>query len=109
MTSVVLVDDHSIVREGIRRVLAAHHEFHVVGETEQGKAAVELAEQLAPNLAIVDLHLPDLNGIEVIRRIVRVSSQTRVVALSMYSDDLTSWRRCAPEPSATSSRALDPS
>ena len=88
MTSVVLVDDHPIIRDGIRRLLAARHEFHVVGETDQGKAAVELAEQLAPELAVVDLHLPDLNGIEVIRRIVRVSSQTHVVALSMYSDEL---------------------
>jgi two-component system, NarL family, response regulator NreC len=88
VTSVLLVDDHPIVREGLRRLLAAYPEFALVAETAYGKAAVEWAEQLRPDLAIVDLLLPDLNGVEVIRRIVRVSPQTRVVALSMYSDEL---------------------
>ena len=88
VTSVILVDDHPIVREGLRRLLAAYPEFVMVAETEYGKAAVDLAEQLHPALAIVDLLLPDLNGMEVIRRIVRVSPHTRVVALSMYSDEL---------------------
>jgi two-component system, NarL family, response regulator NreC len=87
-TSVVLVDDHPIVREGIHRLLSRQSDFHIVGETEQGKVAVELAEHLSPDLAIVDLLLPDLNGMEVIRRILRVSPHTRVVALSMYSDEL---------------------
>jgi two-component system, NarL family, response regulator NreC len=88
MMSVILVDDHPIVREGLRRLLAAYPEFVIAGETEYGKTAVDLAERLHPDLAIVDLLLPDLNGMEVIRRIVRVSPKTHVVALSMYSDEL---------------------
>ncbi len=87
MTSVVLVDDHPIVRRGMRLLLEAQAGFRVVGETEDGLVAVELAEQLQPDLAIVDLMLPDLNGVEVTRRIVRVSPKTCVVALSMYSDE----------------------
>src|SRR3954451_24633553 len=88
MTSVVLVDDHPIVRAGMHRLLAARPEFTIVGETDQGLVAVEMVERLRPDLAIVDLLLPDLNGMEVIRRILRVSPHTRVTALSMYSDEL---------------------
>jgi two-component system, NarL family, response regulator NreC len=88
VTSVVLVDDHPIVREGIRRLLATQSDFTLVGETDQGLMALELVEQLRPDLAIVDLLLPDLNGIEVTRRMLRVSRHTRIVALSMYSDEL---------------------
>ena len=87
MTAVVLVDDHPIVRQGMRLLLEAHAGFRVVGETEHGIAAIELAEQLQPDVAIVDLMLPDLNGVEVTRRMLRVSSKTRVVALSMYADE----------------------
>jgi DNA-binding NarL/FixJ family response regulator len=88
MTSVVLVDDHPIVREGIRRLLAAQQEFSVVAETELGLVGLEVVERLRPDLAIVDLLLPDLNGIEVTRRMRRVSPHTRIVALSMYADEL---------------------
>jgi DNA-binding NarL/FixJ family response regulator len=88
MTSVVLVDDHPIVREGVRRLLMTRPEFIIVGETDQGLMAVELAERLHPDLAIVDLMLPDLNGMEVTRRILRVSPPTRVAVISMYADDL---------------------
>jgi two-component system, NarL family, response regulator NreC len=88
MTSVVVVDDHPIVREGLRQLLRAHTEFTIVGEAAFGLDALELVETLHPELAIVDLLLPDLNGMEVIRRMRRASPRTRVVALSMYSDDL---------------------
>ena len=87
MTTVVLVDDHPIVRQGMRLLLEAHAGFRVVGETEHGLAAIELAERLQPDLAIVDLMLPDLNGVEVTRRMLRVAPKTRVVALSMYADE----------------------
>jgi DNA-binding NarL/FixJ family response regulator len=88
MTSVVLVDDHPIVREGIRRVLMAQQEFTVVEETDLGLVGLEAVERLRPDLAIVDLLLPDLNGIEITRRMLRASPQTRIVALSMYADEL---------------------
>jgi DNA-binding NarL/FixJ family response regulator len=88
MTTVVLVDDHPIVREGIRRLLATQQEYTVVEETDLGLVGLELVEQLRPDLAIVDLLLPDLNGIEVTRRMLRASPHTRIVALSMYADEL---------------------
>jgi DNA-binding NarL/FixJ family response regulator len=88
VTSVVLVDDHPIVREGIRRVLAAQHEYTVVEETDLGLVGLEAVERLRPDIAIVDLLLPDLNGIEVTRRMLRASPHTRIVALSMYADEL---------------------
>jgi DNA-binding NarL/FixJ family response regulator len=88
MTSVVLVDDHPIVREGIRRILTAQQEFTVVEETDLGLVGLEAVERLRPDLAIVDLLLPDLNGIEVTRRMLRASPRTRVVALSMYADEI---------------------
>jgi DNA-binding NarL/FixJ family response regulator len=87
MTSIMLVDDHPIVHEGIRHLLVAQADLTIVGETHQGLAALELAERLRPDLAIVDLLLPDLNGVEVTRRILRASPHTRVAALSMYSDE----------------------
>jgi DNA-binding NarL/FixJ family response regulator len=88
MTTVVLVDDHPIVREGIRSLLTAQQVYTVVKETDLGLVGLEAVERLRPDLALVDLLLPDLNGIEVIRRMRRVAPQTRVVALSMYADEL---------------------
>jgi len=88
MTTVVLVDDHPIVREGIRRLLMAQQDYTVVEETDLGLVGLEAVERLRPDLAVVDLLLPDLNGIEVTRRMLRASPHTRVVALSMYADDL---------------------
>src|SRR5262245_35023812 len=87
MTTVVLVDDHPIVREGIRRLLVAQQEYTVVEETDLGLVGLEAVERLRPDLAIVDLLLPDLNGIEVTRRMLRASPHTRIVALSMYADE----------------------
>lgn len=87
MTTVVLVDDHPIVRQGIRLLLEAQAGFRVTGETGQGITAVELVESLQPDLAVVDLMLPDLNGVEVIRRALRASPQTRIAVLSMYADE----------------------
>jgi DNA-binding NarL/FixJ family response regulator len=88
MNTVVLVDDHPIVREGIHYLLQAHADFTIVGEADLGLAALELIERLRPDLAIVDLMLPDLNGMEVIRRMLLASPRTRVAALSMHADEL---------------------
>jgi DNA-binding NarL/FixJ family response regulator len=87
MTSVVVVDDHPIVREGLKHLLRGQPEFTIVGEADQGLVALDLVERLHPDLVIVDLLLPDLNGVEVIRRMLRVSPRTRIVALSMYADE----------------------
>ena len=87
MTTIVLADDHPIVRQGISGLLESEPGFVVVGEAGDGREAVELVERLQPDIAILDLMMPELNGLEVARRALRLSPRTRVVILSMYSDE----------------------
>jgi DNA-binding NarL/FixJ family response regulator len=87
MATIVLVDDHPIVRQGIRRLLQSKPGFTVVGESELGETGLELVKKLQPDLAFIDVLLPDLNGVEVTRRAVKASPHTRVAILSMYSDE----------------------
>jgi DNA-binding NarL/FixJ family response regulator len=87
MTSVVLAEDHSIVREGLRLLLAGDPSLRVVGEAADGIAAVELVERLQPNLLIVDVMMPGLNGLDVIRQTAQRSPHTAIVVLSMYADE----------------------
>lgn len=87
MTSIVLVDDHPIVRQGLRGLLEAEPGWQVVGEASDGLSAVDLVEQLQPNVAIVDVMMPDLNGLEVVRRVKRRVPDTLVVVLSMHADE----------------------
>jgi two-component system response regulator NreC len=87
MTTIVLADDHPIVRQGICGLLESEPGFVVVGEAGDGREAMELVERLQPDVAILDLMMPELNGLEVARRALRLSPRTRVVILSMYSDE----------------------
>lgn len=87
MMTIVLADDHPIVRQGMRGLLEAEPGFVVVGEAGDGREAVELVERLTPDIAILDLMMPNLNGLEVTRRALKLSPHTRVVILSMYSDE----------------------
>jgi DNA-binding NarL/FixJ family response regulator len=84
---ILLADDHSIVRKGLRSALEEDRQFEVVGEAANGREAVRLAEQLLPDIAIVDIGMPQLNGIEATIQIQKVSPQTRVLILSMHSDE----------------------
>lgn len=85
-TTIVLADDHSVVRKGFGLILSAHDDLEVVGEASNGKEAVELAEKLKPDVVVIDVSMPELNGIEGTRRISQVSPRTRVLALSMHRD-----------------------
>jgi DNA-binding NarL/FixJ family response regulator len=85
--SILLADDHSIVRKGLRSALEDDNSFRVVGEAANGREAVRLAEQLLPDVAIVDIGMPQLNGIEATVQIQKVSPATRVMILSMHSDE----------------------
>jgi len=82
----LLVDDHKIVRDGIRSLLEEEDDLAVVGEAGQGQEAVSLCRRLSPDLVVMDVSMPGLNGIEATRQIVADSAGVRVMALSMHRD-----------------------
>ena len=84
---ILLADDHTVVRQGLRKVLEERPEWQVVAEAGDGRDAVRLAEQFRPDVAVVDVAMPLLNGIEATRQITRRAPQTKVLVLSMYSDE----------------------
>jgi DNA-binding NarL/FixJ family response regulator len=84
---ILLADDHSILREGLRMLLERQTEFAVVGDASNGREAVEMAEACDPDVVIMDLAMPGLNGIEATRRITARSPRTAVVILSMHADE----------------------
>jgi DNA-binding NarL/FixJ family response regulator len=81
-----VVDDHAIVRAGVRMLLAAQDGFEVVGEADSGEEAVARVPELAPDVVLVDLSLPGMNGIETARALKQRLPRTRFVALSMHED-----------------------
>jgi DNA-binding NarL/FixJ family response regulator len=83
----VLADDHPIVRQGLRALLDGAEDCNVVGEAANGLAAIDLIERLQPDVAILDLQMPDLGGLEVARRAREKSPDTRVIILTMYADE----------------------
>lgn len=82
--SVLLVDDHRITREGVRALLQLHSEFEVVAETDNGLTAIKLSETLTPDIVVMDIQLPGLNGIDVTQRLLAVQPTTRVICLSAH-------------------------
>jgi DNA-binding NarL/FixJ family response regulator len=84
---VMIVDDHQIVREGLQILLAEETEFEVVGTAGDGATALALAETLAPHVIMMDLVLPDLDGIEVTRRILHSHPSIRVLILTTFAED----------------------
>jgi DNA-binding NarL/FixJ family response regulator len=85
--SVLLVDDHSLVRRGFRRILEDARDITVVGEASDGAEAVKLAEQLRPQLIVMDCALPGISGLDATRRILHKLPDTHVLMLSMHSED----------------------
>jgi DNA-binding NarL/FixJ family response regulator len=83
---VLVVDDHPIVREGVRRILESAPDMHVVGEANDGASALALAARLLPDAAVVDVGLPDMSGLELVRRLKEQRSELTIVMLSMYDD-----------------------
>ncbi len=85
--TVLLADDHTVVREGLRALLQATPDIGVVGEADNGRLAVQLAQNLQPDVVVMDVVMPQLNGVEATRQILRDSPHTKVLVLSSYSDD----------------------
>jgi len=84
---VLLADDHTLVRKGIRAVLASQPGIEIVAETGDGREALSLIEQHRPDLAVLDVTMPGLNGLEVAVRVPQVSARTKVLILSMHAGE----------------------
>ncbi len=84
---ILLADDHTVVRQGLRKVLEERADWEVVAEAGDGREAVRQAEELEPDVAILDITMPLLNGVEATRQIVKGSPSTRVLVLTMHADE----------------------
>ena len=86
---IVIVDDHAVVRRGVRTLLESQPDWEVVAEATNGREAVEVAKRLQPDIVVLDLSLPELNGLDATRQILKESPQTQVLVLTMHhSEDL---------------------
>jgi NarL family two-component system response regulator LiaR len=84
---VIIADDHQVVRQGLRTFLELHDDIDVVGEAADGAAAVEMVRALAPDVILMDLMMPRLDGISATKQVVGLGLQTRVIALTSFVDD----------------------
>jgi NarL family two-component system response regulator LiaR len=84
---ILIVDDHAVVRQGLRTFLDAQEEMRVVGEAESGVEAVEMASELEPDIVIMDLIMPDMEGVEATSRLKRACPQSRVIVFTSYHKD----------------------
>ena len=83
---VILADDHKIIRDGLRTLIEKETGMEVVAEAENGRKTIRLTQKLIPNVVIMDVSMPDMNGIEATRKIIAEMPHVRVIALSMHSD-----------------------
>jgi len=83
---ILIADDHEIMRQGLRTLLEKNRGLEVVGEAANGREAVRLAAELSPTIVLMDLTMPDMNGIEATRRILKENENLRVIVLSMHAD-----------------------
>lgn len=88
MIRVIIADDHTLVREGIRALLEKAGDIEVIGEATDGKEAVELTQRLAPDVLIMDIAMPNLNGIQAVEQLRALGTAARIVILSMYSEEI---------------------
>ncbi len=85
--TILLVDDHEVVRKGVRAYLETQPDFHVVGEASSGEEAIDFVTELIPDVVLMDLIMPGMDGIETTRRIKKVSPRTQVVVLTSFHED----------------------
>jgi DNA-binding NarL/FixJ family response regulator len=84
---VLLVDDHTVVRQGLRALLRAEEDIEVLGEAENGRQAVALAKKNPPDVVVMDVAMPQLNGLEATRQILKLMPNTKILVLTSYGDD----------------------
>ncbi|QRK04840.1 response regulator transcription factor [Archangium violaceum] len=85
--TVLIIDDHTVVRQGVRALLGVQEDIEVVGEASSGEQALELAREYAPDVALMDLLMPGIGGIEATRRLKEVSPRTQILMLTSYHED----------------------
>ena len=83
--TILIVDDHALFREGLRAIIERNPRYEVVGEAGNGREALRMVRKLKPDLALMDISLPDRSGLELIREIQKLSPKTRVMVVSMHS------------------------
>jgi DNA-binding NarL/FixJ family response regulator len=86
-TKILVADDHGIVRRGLRSLLERQQDMEVAGEAGDGREAVRMAEELDPQIIVMDIAMPQLNGIDAAEQVLRTSPQTKIILLSMYADE----------------------
>ena len=86
VTKILLADDHTIVRQGLKLIISSHAGLQVIGEAANGREVLELAEKLKPDVILMDVAMPELNGIEATRRLHQISPRTKVLVLSMHKE-----------------------
>src|ERR1700761_6980042 len=84
--SVLLADDHAIVRQGLRMLIEAHEDIEIVGEATTGREAVQIASSCSPDVVVMDIAMPRLNGVQATQQILKASPRTKVLILSAHSD-----------------------
>jgi two-component system, NarL family, response regulator NreC len=83
---ILLADDHTIVRQGLKLILAAHPDLEVVGEAANGREAVELGSSLKPDIVLMDVGMPELNGVDATRKLMELNPRIRILVLSMHKE-----------------------
>jgi DNA-binding NarL/FixJ family response regulator len=86
-TKILIIDDHQLYREGIKRILEFEEGFEIVGEGEDGSDALQLVKKLKPDVVIMDINMPNMNGVEATRTLVRTFPNTKVIILSIHDDE----------------------
>jgi DNA-binding NarL/FixJ family response regulator len=84
MIKLVIVDDHDIIRAGIKSVLAGHSEYSVCGEANNGEEAIKKVEEIKPDILLLDISMPKLGGLDIISRIKRISPETKIIIISVH-------------------------
>ena len=84
--NILLADDHTIVRQGLKLILSSQPDLNVVGEAANGKQVVDLAQSLKPDVILMDVAMPDMNGIEATRQVIQANARAKVLVLSMHKE-----------------------